>query len=497
MADAVTFRAALERCGIAQGQARDSIVDQGYSNMQEFSALSEDDITYFVKAVNKLPAPAGGERPSIPFASIKKLKAMRKWTIECRWLGIPVQHPDFTVPELNRMITRMDFEDQLAVNQPEAPKLPDKFTSFGTKWRAFSEGFKGHCAVVRGCMNIPLSYVYRDHVVPTQEMVDAEYATSDERLMALVRLTGNTYREDNHRVWDILRPLVYGTAAWDYVKTYDTTKNGRTAFRVLEARGEGDAAVDARRTKAEEIIRKSQYTGKSRRFTLQSYINLLQGAFTDMEECGEAYSERKKVDTLVKGLIPERLATARTTIIANAAYRNDFQAAYSFLETMEQFQPTINSGRDGFDRNISQVGQGNGNDTVDTSFRSKEQWLELSKEERAKIQSARDKKKTKTGKRKQGGRGGNGGDGRKSDNEKYRRKLAELATEVIMSTATGGTEGKGSGGSQERGSEEQGQKQGSKNPADQFGRQAHAVAKVLEAVMKESATQGKKDDKST
>jgi hypothetical protein len=36
----------------------------------------------FVKSVNKVPADQNGERPSIPFASIRLLQAMRHWTIE-------------------------------------------------------------------------------------------------------------------------------------------------------------------------------------------------------------------------------------------------------------------------------------------------------------------------------------------------------------------------------------------------------------------------------
>ena len=160
MADAVTFRNALLHCGITQPEARDAIVVQGYSNMIKFAALPEEEITYLVKAVNKMePEAPGGQRPIIPFASIKKLQAMRKWTWEASWHGIVVVHNDFTPEELTWMLARMEFEDQLKVNKPEVPSLPDKFTSFGTKWKAFSEGFKGHCAVVRGCMNIPLLYI--------------------------------------------------------------------------------------------------------------------------------------------------------------------------------------------------------------------------------------------------------------------------------------------------------------------------------------------------
>ena len=42
----------------------------------------------------------------------------------------------------------MEKEESIAEMKPIPPPLPDKFSSFGKNWRIFSEGFKGHCAVV-------------------------------------------------------------------------------------------------------------------------------------------------------------------------------------------------------------------------------------------------------------------------------------------------------------------------------------------------------------
>ena len=83
-------------------------------------------------------------------------------------------------------------------------------------------------------------------------MEEEEYDSSDKRLMNLVVLQGREYRMDNIRVWELLRPLVHETPAWNYIKQYDTNQNGRMAFLVLQTRGEGEAAVDARRTAAED-----------------------------------------------------------------------------------------------------------------------------------------------------------------------------------------------------------------------------------------------------
>jgi hypothetical protein len=70
---------------------------------------------------------------------------------------------------------------------------------------------------------------------------------------------------------------------------------------------------------------------------LQSYINLLQGAFTELEECGDPYSECKKVDTFVVGLHSEHLKLVRQGIIMSEKTHHDFQEAYAFMQTMEHF----------------------------------------------------------------------------------------------------------------------------------------------------------------
>ena len=256
MADIVTFRQALERCGISQASARVAITDQGYTNIEEFAELSEKDIVdLIVKVINRLPAPAEDVAPPrVPFASTKKLKAFRNWKWERAWCGLGFAHGDFTDQELTRMIQRMDFLAQQKMNELDSPPLPEKFSTFGTKWRLFKEAIHGHLAVKRGCIDVPLIYVLRDHQVVTDAMRDADYGDSDEYLINVVSLTTDAFKQDNARVWEIVRPLLYGTPAWDYVKTYDRTKNGRMALRVLERRGEGEAALDARRTKAETTL---------------------------------------------------------------------------------------------------------------------------------------------------------------------------------------------------------------------------------------------------
>ena len=483
--DEASFRLALSlRCGIAAATTLNAIVAQGYASMRDFREMTEEEIEFFVKAVNKLPQAAPGlPRPHIAYAAIKKLKAMRNWAVERQRLGIEIDHAAFTDEECQRILARMDEEAFFAVNKPVTPPLPEKFTSFGMKWREFSESLKGHLNTVRGCMNIPLAYLLRDVEVPTAEMMAADavadmFSTTDERLMALVRLEGVEYQQDNRRLWDLLCPLIRGTAAWEYVKMCERNSDGRRAFRILQLRGEGEAAVDARRTKAEATLAKAQYTGRSKRFTLQSYINLLQGAFNDLEECGDPYGDRKKVDTFVKGLVADRFSVVRATIMGDPLKRGDFQLAYGYVETMENLRTTTEGHGDAFDRNVSSVGvdatagKGNGKGKYGSSYVPPAEWAKMSPEDRKKLQTTRDKKKAKKGRK--GGKGA-----------ELKRKLSELAAETAreleVDADDDSDDGKKSGG--KKTAAKGGTTSG--GPHDQFGRHVQAIAKFASKVATE------------
>jgi len=484
--DLASFRQALTRCGIAQALARNAVFAQGYNNMEVFAHYLANDrsVADFVKSVNKLPANQDGDRPSIPFASIRLLQAMRHWTIERQRCGLPIVHNELTQEELERILERMEEVESIAEMKPVPPPLPDKFTSFGKNWRVFSGGFKGHCAVVRGTMNIPLAYLLRDHAVVTPEHRVADYSTADERLMAIVSLQGRDYKKDNSLVWQLLRPLVLETAAWNYVKQYDTAQDGRSAFLALQTRGEGEAAVDARRAAAEETIQKAQYTGKSKRFSIQHYINLLQGAFTELESIGEgeyALTEKQKVSIFTKGLVAEEYAATKHSIYQNESTRSDFQKCYAFVETMEQFKPSYAT-TSSFDRNISETGSSK--KEIDKGYRSPAQWAALSKEEREKILSARGSSK-KAGDKK-------GKKAKKQDGNKRKLEAVVTAAADAISAITDETAetGHGTDGNSSRTSTGSGSGQ---TPADQFGRKAHEIKKILQTMVS-AATGGKKSE---
>jgi len=74
-----------------------------------------------------------------------------------------------------------------------------------------------------------------------------------------------------------------------------------------------------------------------------------------MEEVGNPYTKWCKVDIIVKGMTAPQLAATMTSIMQMETTQNDFQAAYTFIKTTEQFNSTLLDVMTAFDRNVGLV----------------------------------------------------------------------------------------------------------------------------------------------
>jgi hypothetical protein len=230
-----------------------------------------------------------------------------------------------------------------------------------------------------------------------------------------------------------------------------------------------------------EIIQTARYTGKSKHFSISNYINLLQGAFTELESIGEgeyARTKKQKVSIFTKGLVTEEYAATKHSIYQNEETRSDFQKCYEFMETMEQFKPSY-ANTSSFDRKVSKTGSSKKG--IDKGYLSPAQWVALSKEEKDKILSAKGSKKS--GDRK--GKKGKKPDGNKRKLEVVVTEAAEAISAITDDADTTGTDGNSS-------RTPNGLNNGT-SPADQFTRKAHKIKKIIQNVVA-AARGGKKSE---
>jgi hypothetical protein len=176
---------------------------------------------------------------------------------------------------------------------------------------------------------------------------------------------------------------------------------------------------------ADKVLDTSYYDGKARNFTLEDYCGKLKKAFADLEDCGEATSEDRKVRVFLKGLRSPDLQAARNQIIATNTLYSSVDAAMNYTKTIENAN---DSTKGTANRNISSLrregggdskkgggkfkgskgkeggkfkGKGKGKGNPKTAFLSKEKWLKLTPEEQQAMREAREKVGI-TGKRKLG-----------------------------------------------------------------------------------------------
>ena len=249
--------------------------------------------------------------------------------------------------------------------------------------------FDAYCNCIRGAETLPISYVYRENEEPLDFLM-AEFIDegTDNFLMQRTLLSGTTYRVDNTTVWQIIARLTINDVAWPYIRHYEVEQDGRNAVLTLRRQCEGDASKLSLQAKANAIIHETKYTGKSRRFTFDMYVDKMMRAFSDLDETTGKMSGPNKFTALLNGITSEVVRACYSTLIDKETRLNVPEEATSYIRdylcTIGQYDGTST------DRNVSALSSGR---------LSKEQWNALSDEERkahkAKLKSNKDKKAQK------------------------------------------------------------------------------------------------------
>ena len=141
MAELVNFRAALTRIGFNDA-TKQEIIDNGFDSISSLLLVSEQEITELAKHIGRWtektnpPAPGpGGNVVTIPFLSLRKLVAMRKWALVQEEQGKVPEAIDCTNQEIIRMIARLKYEASAkdAIKDNPNPK-PSKLKNLTTDW---------------------------------------------------------------------------------------------------------------------------------------------------------------------------------------------------------------------------------------------------------------------------------------------------------------------------------------------------------------------------
>jgi hypothetical protein len=197
----------LAQCHI--GHLTSNIVFLKQFGLQNIDAITMCDSRTFDGYITSLSKLTGNR--TIPFPARQCLKALYCWTRTFRITrGRNPKSQDFTPTEAERAWKRFTFEQNLVINPPSDPSVPEKFRAFETdQWKVFRDAVQAYASQTRGILNLPLSYLLRSSDTPERAVDDPTlWATPDldepiTQTVLLDRAAMNSSSEigqDNRRV---------------------------------------------------------------------------------------------------------------------------------------------------------------------------------------------------------------------------------------------------------------------------------------------------------
>lgn len=349
---AAAYNQALSRCGF-NAATRTFINQEGRNSVENLTLMTAADMDLFIKDAKR----DQGANLSFPFLAVKRLKAFRVWGTHRIRQDLAAQPAQFTDAACVATMERMQEESEIKAAMKDA--TPDKPPALKTLkgWPKFWEQCKTYFIQCRGAAEIPLSYVFRESEVVTQEIRDAIYTSVDEEFIATTALSGKHFAIDNKRVWNEFKELNVGGPGWSFIKRFEKTTDGRGAVLALKIQCEGDASILNRKTKAYTSIANAVYGGARKHFTFADYVEIHQNAHNELEDCDEAMPASKKVTDFLKGITDPSLAIGIGIIISRPEMLSDFGETQKFLGTYTSSTATHASAGGG-KRNLSETGTG-------------------------------------------------------------------------------------------------------------------------------------------
>jgi hypothetical protein len=366
---------------------KDATIDHlgmnGVVSLAELRGISHDQFDSFIKAINRpatfdvVPPPRGPI--NYPYIATQKLKALRLWGDFCYARGRELQPMYFHNYEPWKLRCQ---ELDAYYKEKATPTAPPPLKN---DWRTFEELFVTYLGQFRSTLcGIPLTYVIREKEdVEEEEMNEELYDTIDDCLIATASFDQSSYPQDNKKVFNLLKPLIYSETSrfWQFASQYNDTFDGREAFLAIKRNEEGQSATEAKKAAAYKAINDAYFKSGSTRYTFDNYIATLQKSFNMLERLKEPVPETKKVQDFIRGISCSELNAAISLIWNNNDLLNSFEKCSLYLKTVYENhviprtvakQARISSTNTrGRDDGKSQAGDGRRNDREPRRSRSR------------------------------------------------------------------------------------------------------------------------------
>ena len=266
----------------------------------EFGELWEN----LVKASTGIRVANEAQRPVFPFPAKNKLFSFRLF---CEWRVVAdYEHAfdeaidNFTPEEMAEWIAHIGNMKADKDNDPDPADIPELKDL--KKWPTFKELLATYLSKQRNTgLGVPLSYLIR----PDDDGADFNeaYPSLDSKLISCIELDKTLFKHDNVQLYELLKTKTVAGDLWSFIKKFEKSKNGRGAYKALLGQAEGPAFQQAKVDGAYKRLETLHFTGKSRNFPFETYIQRHQECHNILAEPEnkEKLTESRKIELFLKG----------------------------------------------------------------------------------------------------------------------------------------------------------------------------------------------------
>jgi hypothetical protein len=274
----------LELCELNQ-QMTNAIVLEGHYKTTDFLMMSSKQMDAIVYLLGKTPANRGGVK--ILVMTALNAVAFGTWVKDVKRRGRAVGAILFTNKVLKVFKERLDRPDTdaTAVVSPGAYKD-------STSWGQYNLSVSNFLSTIKGVSDVPLSYVIR------KDRVNSTPFSSDTEELVY---SGEIFKADSVKAYQILKGLVLGTPAWAWIKELDRAAWARKSMTALRTHYDGPGMTRCCLESAKTIISGTKYLAEHT-FSFEKYVTLLKAVFETLTECEEGMTANAQVYTLLKNI---------------------------------------------------------------------------------------------------------------------------------------------------------------------------------------------------
>ena len=398
--------------------------------------------------------------PVLPFVfGAKSLKRIKIASLAVRYYNATNREIDATNMHYTNYLKSFhaQWQSLLKKGKDDEPDTPCITRSLPImKW---TESFTDFLSQVIGHRDIPLAYLVRENdtvPVPAPPLLNnrpysAEHESVEGELIARASFTHEKYKDDNARLYGFIEEATRSTQYAASIRTFSRRKDGREAWKALNAQFAGKDKWQQEIKTQENFIYTRVWKGNTT-YSLESFVSQHRNAHVRLQRCAEQVphqlpNARSRVIHLIDAIqcTDPALQAAIAHVKSNdtpTGMMSDFEETAAYLLQFDPVSKKRPGNRTGGNRqqqiagvDQSLVGDGQmkknkGKTGVELRYHKPESYRLLSDEQKQELKEWRQNNPNKS-KRKKGDGGGNGNHFKRAKTTKSQiiAALQEMASE--------------------------------------------------------------------